>query len=534
MEVTSMQNTSAAVQNPLAHDYDDDRDDVMAGIKIELIITDAECASVLISYPSGRQRDEFARQALRIGVLSLRQAKGVVDGDKIRNEGDRLLAEMASQLGRFQQVAEAKLSDTLKEYFDPKDGRLPERIERFIKGGGELERVMRDEADRSRQAMEQTLSAQIGENSPLLQLLLPTEDNQLLQSVRDHVAQAVQVRSDAILKEFSLDNKDGALARLLGELTMKHGNLTENLSERIGEVIKEFSLDSEDSALSRLIRQVEQTQKSLSAEFSLDAEDSALARLRREMLSVLEKLDSGNRSFREEVLRTLDAMKIRKEEAARSTTHGLAFERLGFDVIEKMSLKAGDFAEFVGNSTGAVGRSKVGDSVVTVSPESAASGARVVIEFKQDNAYTIKKCLDEIEDARKNRLADVGIFVHSKRSAPDNLGPISRFGKDILVVWDAEDEGSDIVLLCALSIAKAISVRAREANELPVNTDEMEESIRQIENQVSRLDEIRTKSSTIRTGADSIIDIANRMQAEIGGRLAQLDLSVTQLKRTED
>ena len=529
-----MHKTSTAAQELASNDYSDDYDNNLVGIRIELEITDPESASALISYPAGRQRDEFARQALRIGVLSLRQAQGVVDGDKIRNESDRLLSELASKLGQFQLATEAKMTTTLKEYFDPQDGRLPERIERFIKDGGELERVMRDQLDRSRQVLEQTLSAQIGEDSPLLQLLLPSEDNQLMQGMREQVEQAVQVRSDAILREFSLDNKEGALAKLLGELTEKHGNLTENLSERINEVTKEFSLDSEDSALSRLVRQVEQTQKNLSSEFSLDAENSALARLRREMLGVLEKHDTDNRSFREEVLRTLDAMKIRKEEAARSTTHGLDFEQLGFDVIEKMSLKAGDFAEFVGNSTGAVGRSKVGDSVVTVSPDSAAAGARIVIEFKQDSTYSIKNSLDEIEQARKNRLADVGIFVHSKLSAPDNLGPISRFGKDILVVWDAEDESNDIVLLSALSIAKAISVRAREAEELPVNTDEMEESIRQIERQVLRLDEIRTKSSTIRSGADSIIDIANRMQAEIGSRLAKLDLSVGQLKRSED
>lgn len=529
-----MQNTIAEVQNPSAREHFSDDHEELAGIRLELEITDPESAAALISYPAGRQRDEFARQALRIGILSLRQAQGAVDGEKIRNEGERILGELASRLSHFQETTESSLTSTLKEYFDPQDGRLPERIERFIKDGGELERVMKIQLDRSRQILEETLAAQIGEDSPFIQLLLPTEDNQLLNSLRERVELAVQQRSDTILREFSLDNKEGALSRLLGELTEKHGNLTENLSERIGEVIDEFSLDSEDSALSRLVRQVEQTQKSLSAEFSLDAENSALARLRREMLGVLEKHDSANRDFREEVLRTLDAMKIRKEEAARSTVHGLDFEQQGYDVIEKMCLKAGDFAEFVGNTTGVVGRSKVGDCVVTINPESAAAGARIVVEFKQDHTYTIKASLEEVEQARKNRLAEVGVFVHSRKTAPANLDPIFRAGKDILVIWDADDEANDIVLLSALSIAKAISVRARDAEELPVNLDDMEESIRQIEKQVSRLDDIRTKSNSIRSGADNIIDIANRMQADIGARLAQLDSSVSQLKKAAD
>lgn len=529
-----MQNAITAVQKPSFQEPSTEGHEPLAGIRIELEITDPESAAALISYPQGRQRDEFARQALRIGILSLRQAQGAIDGEKIRNEGDRLLGELSSRLGRFQELAETSLSTTLKEYFDPQDGRLPERIERFIQNGGELERVMKGQIEHGRQMIEEALASQIGANSPLVQLLLPTDDNQLLNGLRERIEQTMQSRSDAILREFTLDNKDGALSRLLKELTEKHGNLTENLSERIDEVIEEFSLDSEDSALSRLVRQVEQTQKSLSAEFSLDAENSALARLRREMLGVLEKHDSGNRAFREEVLRTFEAMKIRKEEAARSTVHGLDFEQQGFDVVERMALKAGDYAEFVGNMTGAVGRSKVGDCVVTVNPESAAAGARIVVEFKQDQTYTVKSSLDEIEQARKNRLAEVGIFVHSKRTAPDSLDPVSRVGKDILVVWDAEDEASDIVLLSALSIAKAISVRSREASDLPVDVEAMEESIRQIEKQVSRLDEIRTKSNTIRSGAESIIEIANKMEADIDRRLSQLDESVAKLKKVGD
>src|SRR5690606_15995022 len=119
-----------------------------------------ESAAALISYPAGRQRDEFARQALRIGILSLRQAQGAVDGEKIRNEGERILGELASRLSRFQESTESSLTSTLKEYFDPQDGRLPERIERFIRDGGELERVMKIQLERSRQILEETLAAQ--------------------------------------------------------------------------------------------------------------------------------------------------------------------------------------------------------------------------------------------------------------------------------------------------------------------------------------------------------------------------------------
>ena len=398
---------------------------------------------------------------------------------------------------------------------------------------GELERVMREQVVRAQQALHDTLGSHIGEQSPLLRLLSPGEDNQFIQRMKERIEQAVQDRSDTILKEFSLDNPTGALARLLRELGERHGQLTQTLSQRIDMVMEEFSLDSEDSALSRLVKQVESTQKNLSAEFSLDAEDSALARLRREMLDVLRSQDSINGSFREEVLQALASMKIRKEEAARSTVHGREFERVGYDVIEKLCLKAGDVAEFVGHSPGALGRSKVGDCVVTLSADNAAAGARIVLEFKEDRTYTLRASLDELELARKNRLAETGIFVFSKQSASANLAPIQRFGQDVVVVWDAEDEASDIALYAALSIAKAISTRARVNDALPVDVDGMEAAIHQIEKQVGDLDAIRVKATTIRSGAESIIELAERIGFEIRKRIELLDDCVDQLKSME-
>ncbi len=101
-------------------------------------------------------------------------------------------------------------------------------------------------------------------------------------------------------------------------------------------------------------------------------------------------------------------------------------------------------------------------------------------------------------------------------------------------VWDAADAKSDITLQSVLSIAKAISVRARETDDLPVDPEEMEVAIRRIERQVQRLQDIRTKSTTIRSGAEAIVDIATKMEAEIGLHLSVLDISVQRLKSLED
>jgi len=76
-----------------------------------------------------------------------------------------------------------------------------------------------------------------------------------------------------------LDNKDGALSRLISELTVESGRLKSNLTNEVEVIVKEFSLEKEDSALSRLMRKVEAAQQTITKEFSLDDDSSALSRL---------------------------------------------------------------------------------------------------------------------------------------------------------------------------------------------------------------------------------------------------------------
>ena len=99
-----------------------------------------------------------------------------------------------------------------------------------------------------------------------------------------------------MLREFSLDNKDGALARMIGELTNNHGQLTEALEKKIDAVVDEFSLDKEDSASSRLVRNVDRAQSTITREFSLD--DEIAFRLRSEARGDRQQPDARRRESR--------------------------------------------------------------------------------------------------------------------------------------------------------------------------------------------------------------------------------------------
>jgi hypothetical protein len=364
-----------------------------------------------------------------------------------------------------------------------------------------------------------------------MQLLDPNASDGLLGSLAGSVEKTLAEQREQILSEFSLDNKEGALSRLVAELAEHHGEVSEALEKRIGEVMAEFSLDREDSALSRLVGRVEQAQRKMTAELSLDEEGSALARMRRELLDVIEAQRQGNERFHGQVLEKLADMVARKQEASRSTRHGDDFEAEVFELIQARSQRAGDVATRTGNTTGRIKNCRKGDVVVKLGPENAAAGAQIVGEAKEDASYTLQRALAEIEEARKNRGAGVGLFIFSARTAPPGLESFARYGNDVIVVWDAEDPRSDVTLVAGLSVAKALCARdAARRNAEAADFDTIERAILEVEKQARGLDDITRFAETIRGGSDKILDRARIMRDALARQIGVLTEKVADLK----
>ena len=98
--------------------------------------------------------------------------------------------------------------------------------------------------------------------------------------------------------------------------------------------------------------------------------------------------------------------------------------------------------------------------MIELGPDSAAPGAKIVVEAKEEEGYSLANAREEIETARKNRDADWGVFVFSKKTAPASLEPFSRYGSDFVVVWDAEDASTDVFLKAGIIAARALCFRA--------------------------------------------------------------------------
>ena len=148
-----------------------------------------ELREELKKHEEGEERDAFAIQAIRIGIMAIRHAQGQIDANEIRREGDRIMENTKT---------------VLTKYFDPKDGQFHQRIQQLIEENGELDQVIRKQID--------------GDNSPLGKAL--TARNQTI--------------LDNFHKQFDLSDANSALRRLGNELQAKYNEFIKELDQRIG------------------------------------------------------------------------------------------------------------------------------------------------------------------------------------------------------------------------------------------------------------------------------------------------------------
>ncbi len=114
---------------------------------LELLIDDPEVIRALLEYSEGDARNQYAIEAMKIGVLALRHVGGQVSADVFRREGDRLVGGLQKTFDQHKNTVQEQIEDRLKEYFDPKDGRFTERVQRLVAQDGELSQFLKSYID---------------------------------------------------------------------------------------------------------------------------------------------------------------------------------------------------------------------------------------------------------------------------------------------------------------------------------------------------------------------------------------------------
>lgn len=518
---------------------------------LALEVGDADVVSELKKHPEGAPREKYALSALRLGVLALRQAAGELDATAVRDAAQDLLLNLGQLLASRGAEISGDISGALRQYFDPFTGALPQRIEALLRSDGELDRALRAHLAPENSTIASALNAHLGEGSAIFKLLSPDDANGLKAQIESTFQSIVTEQQEDILNEFSLDNKDSALSRLIAELVSNNGALQTDLKTQVNSLAGEFSLDKPDSALSRLVARVEVAHKRIADEFSTDNDQSAIARLsrmltetseqidknltldddgsslsrlKRELQNMIEGLVTSNTSFQTEVRETLAVLHARREEASRSTRHGLAFQDQIGPVIASEAQRLNDLHEITGTTTGAIKNCKIGDFVTTLGPDSAAPSARIAWEVKSDKSYDLKSALWEIEQARKNRQAQTGIFVFASNAAPDGLQPFARYGNDVVITWDPDNVDSDLNIKAAYSVARALVIREiHESLESEEAIKAIDLATRSIEKQLEHLDQIKTWAETAKTNGGKIAERALKMRGDLAAEVEALD-----------
>src|SRR5207245_2480685 len=113
--------------------------------------------------------------ALKVGILAIRQAAGVLDSRTIRDECDRLLKTVSESLSTHAESVSGHVASLLSRYFDPASGEFNECIDRLIRRDGELETLLSKHLNGDGSELAQTLEKHVGLTSPLLQMLSPNQ-----------------------------------------------------------------------------------------------------------------------------------------------------------------------------------------------------------------------------------------------------------------------------------------------------------------------------------------------------------------------
>ena len=235
--------------------------------------------------------------------------------------------------------------------------------------------------------------------------------------------------------------------------------------------------------------------------------------------------------FQTNVLTALESMTAQRKESARSTQHGNDFEATACEFIEKEVQKAGDVANRTGATTGLIKNCKVGDLVVELGADCVAAGEKFVVEAKEDAGYSVTKAIIEIDTARKNRSASVGLFLFSAQTAPQGMDMLTRNGDDVLVVWDAQRIESDVILRAGLSLAKALCVRKqRERDKNESNWEEVDAAVLVVEKEVNRIGQMKTWTETIQSHSGKLLDEFRKMTNNLEAQIVVLRESVETLK----
>lgn len=328
--------------------------------------------------------------------------------------------------------------------------------------------------------------------------------------------------------------ENGSLSKILETyFSSEKGRLCDILDGKVGPnsyLGRQIDPANREGLQSRIEKAVEEILREGSGRilesFSLDDETSALSRLKRSLREEIERLQKSTSEHYAEIRSLLEKEKGRLEEARRGTAKGRDFETALYHHLAAVARNLDDASENTAGAKGLVAYEKVGDYVVRLGESTRAPGKTIVFEAKKASGYTLKKTMEELDRAKKNRGAEIGIFAFARGMEPPEVDDFYRYGNDFVVTVDEEHlaDGKPLIFFdAAYRIARTLIVsRVREEEEQAVDADYIRSEMENIIGALRYASDIFTKAGTIRNSADAIEKDTEKLQAKIEEHLGNI------------
>ena len=512
---------------------------VLVGVEADVVeahIRDRRTDAVSVFEPLNEaQRVGLVTDAWTVGLRALMNAYKQAEEARLQDIGRTLSEDLERQLAAYVERQQATFVQVLARYFDPRDGQVVARLEGFLRDGGELAKTMDQFLAPERGALAQTLARELGENSLLLKRLSPTDSEGVVFLLESKLREALASSQVEVARALDPSAEDGAVARFLRALRQELEKADSDRNKQLALATKALDANDETSLLSRLVRETSAARSAFVAAMNPELADSPMAVLKTTLSTLLqqhaesqheamERMQERQDKFEHDVREALVRLEERKRGAAKSPRGGFEYEEAVMRFVQRAVQGAPVAVDAMTNTVGAKPGCKVGDQVIRFTPESAYSGCAVVIEVKRDASYTVSQALAELELARGNRTAGTGLFVMANSHAPKSFPTFARYGNDILVVWDEEDEGTDPYLHAAILLGLALTSRQRRPDDAG-DMQALADIEHRIQKELERLGKMRKLAESIRDDADKLSDEVRK-----GGNA--LDLLLRKAKST--
>jgi hypothetical protein len=317
-----------------------------------------------------------------------------------------------------------------------------------------------------------------------------------------------------------LDPENGQVAKSLAAFVDDKGALSQVLTSYGGDLVK---------ALETKLREVMVDEHDAIGR-TLDplSEESAIARFLKSLRDLLTEHAGSNAEALAKVLEAITRLETKKNYDQKSTRGGVDFEAAVVDFATAVVRGGPWVVEATGNTPGHVTRSRMGDLVIRATEESAFAGAGVVFEAKHDKSYTAASALEELNAARVNRNANVGVFVMAKSHAPDSFPPFERHGRNVLVVWDETDPSTNMYLHAAVLLGLGlVPLNSRVGGEGDIKA--LADIQGPIEAELARMSKMEGFNEEIRKNSDNLTDEIRKAKGQFGTLLSKAKASLTAL-----